>query len=356
VAFSGRDILGREKVGKYINSPENPVYHKSATLFGLYQARKKIREHDQVIFVEGNFDVVTMHEKGFEQTVATCGTALTEDHLRTIKRLTPNIILAFDTDLAGKKATLRAMEMVLMMDLNPFILVFDEGKDIDEFLQNHETSLIGDQLKKPKNALEFLLEKLLDKFIAQGVEGRKKILMQFFYFLNVCPRPMERDYFLSALAEGLKMSKSVIDLEFEKYQNDYKKPNPSSLKPKESVIKTYTKEEQFLGFMFSHWEALESVFRGHETHYEKVWQLLTGKPKTFFQSLVKGPDLEHESILELQAWAMDYENKMQEENPSLENIQKELNLMIQSLEKTKVQQKRLEEAKALGEKLKTNSK
>ena len=97
IAFTAREILGRD-VAKYVNSPENPVYHKSSTLFGLENARKSIREEDRVVFVEGNFDVIMAQEAGLSTCIATCGTALTDEHLRLIKRSTKNIYLAFDND------------------------------------------------------------------------------------------------------------------------------------------------------------------------------------------------------------------------------------------------------------------
>ncbi len=122
------------KVAKYYNSAESDLFHKSKFLYGLYQAKRAIREEEVVIVVEGNFDVIAMHQHGFENTVATCGTSLTEDHLKTLSRLAKKIIVFFDQDAAGIGATEKAMELGLRNGVLFYGIPYDSKLDPDEFL------------------------------------------------------------------------------------------------------------------------------------------------------------------------------------------------------------------------------
>ncbi|MCR4964832.1 MAG: DNA primase [Bacteroidales bacterium] len=143
VAFSGRDITGEEGAAKYLNSPETPVYKKSRTLMGLDTALQGIRKYDVCILVEGNADVVKMHQIGINNTVAACGTALTEDHLSIIGKFTRNVALLYDSDNAGQAAAMRSAEMITKAGLNAVILTIpntEDGQkqDPDTYFQNKE--------------------------------------------------------------------------------------------------------------------------------------------------------------------------------------------------------------------------
>jgi len=246
VAFTGRDLSGEKKVAKYVNSPENPVYHKSSMLFGLHRAKKKIREKNAVILVEGNFDVISMHAVGMTNCVATCGTSLTEDHLRTLRRMTKNIVLAFDADLAGKKATLRAVEMCLKMELNPKIVEIIGGKDLDEMLQKDE-NLAKNAIKNAQKALDFLFEKFAAKNLQNGIEGEKKFLDAFFFFLKLVNRPIEVDDFIGKISRKLNRSRQIIEDEFKRYLKKNRKPE--RVKKSREKKKKMSREESFAGFI-----------------------------------------------------------------------------------------------------------
>jgi len=254
-AFSGRIFRGEEKIAKYVNSPENPVYHKSSTLLGLDIARKVISEKDFVILVEGNFDVVAAHDIGFENTVATCGTALTDDHLRILKRLTKNIYCAFDNDLAGKKATLRSVEMILKAEMNPKIVEIAAGKDFDD-ARRDDAEELKKSVNEAKSALEYLCEKFFAKNVNGTLDGETKFLDSFFYFLKFSSRPVEIDEFLNRIAKKLSRPKGVIEAEFQKFRVKSK-----SIKPKfisETKNEQFSKEEYFAGFLCAFWEELNN--------------------------------------------------------------------------------------------------
>ncbi|MCK5460813.1 DNA primase [Candidatus Gracilibacteria bacterium] len=330
VAFSGREILGREKIAKYVNSPENPVYHKSSILFGLHKARKEIKEKDFVILVEGNFDVIFAHENELRNTVATCGTSLTEDHLRILKRLTKNIYLAFDSDLAGKKATLRATEMCLRTEQNPFIVEITEANDFGEFLENPANAIVlQKKIKVAPKALDFFFEKFSQKNIDGSIEGEKRFLDSFFYFLKLVPRPIEVDYFLQKLAQKLSRPKSVIEEEFKKFSSQKK----DYLKPKFQEEKTiqFSREENFVGFLFTNWSFFQKTLQKQK---EKILNLFVDSlPKTLLQKKIEEKAFTQEEEKMILAWEMFCENLYEDDHSDL--LKREFGLFATLLQEDK---------------------
>ena len=118
IAFGGRIMTNDKKSAKYLNSPESEIYHKSRTLYGIYFAKKSIVQHNRCYLVEGYLDVISFHQKGIENTVASSGTSLTIEQIRLIRRLTPNVTIIYDGDAAGIKASLRGIDLVLEEGLN----------------------------------------------------------------------------------------------------------------------------------------------------------------------------------------------------------------------------------------------
>ena len=133
IAFGAR-MLGKEKnQPKYINSPETEIYHKSQVLYGLYQAKNSIRQHDNCILVEGYTDVISMHQADVENVVASSGTALTEDQIKLIRRFTENVTVLFDGDSAGIKAALRGIDLILKGGLNVRVVLLPDQEDPDSY-------------------------------------------------------------------------------------------------------------------------------------------------------------------------------------------------------------------------------
>ncbi len=342
IAFSGRDILNREKVGKYVNSPENPVYHKSSTLFGLDRARISIREKDQVILVEGNLDVIFAHERGFDNTVATCGTALTEDHLRMLKRFTKNFYLAFDNDLAGKKATLKGVEMCLRAELNPYVISLEKVKDFGDFLADPSNAeALEEMIADTKPALEFFLDRFALKNLDGSIDGEKNFLDSFFYFLKLVHRPLEVDAYLTQVAEKLKRNKSVIEAEFKKFSG----MNQRYMKPKYQAEKSvkFTREESFVGFLFAFWDQFsDKIMPQKETFLELF---LESTPHHILSKKLEGAELESSEKSQVLAWQMWQENSFQEEVPSEAVLEEMFKFFGQMLKNEKVKKERLEAAK-----------
>lgn len=135
IAFAGRTLSTDKKTPKYINSPESDIYNKRKILYGLYQAKQSIRKLDECLLVEGYTDVISLHQNGVQNVVATSGTALTEDQIRLIHRYTPNVKLLYDGDTAGIKAALRGLDMILEQDMNVKLVLLPEGQDPDSYIK-----------------------------------------------------------------------------------------------------------------------------------------------------------------------------------------------------------------------------
>jgi len=156
VGFGGR-ALSSENKAKYLNSPESDIYHKSKVLYGLFFAKKEISRQDKCFLVEGYTDVISMHQSGIKNVVASSGTALSIDQVRLIKRFTSNIIMLFDGDNAGEKATERGVEIALKEDMNVKIVRLPQGEDPDSFCKTHNNTEFNDFIIKNEN--DFILHK-----------------------------------------------------------------------------------------------------------------------------------------------------------------------------------------------------
>ena len=205
VAFAGR-VLDDGKP-KYINSPESPIYHKGRILFGLYQARQAMRQSGEVLLVEGYFDQLALYRAGFPQVVATCGTALTVDHARLLKRYVQRVVLLFDQDNAGKKATFKAMTVLQEEGIPAAVIELPSGEDPDSFIQKQGVEAFRGRLEKARSAMELFMDDILagaGNIIEQKVRAAEQIVEQ----ISGLSSELEQDLYLKELAR-----RSGIDLE-----------------------------------------------------------------------------------------------------------------------------------------------
>lgn len=169
VAFGGR-VLNTEKhknVGKYVNSPESEIYSKSHELYGLYQAKQAIVKHGRCFLVEGYTDVISMHQSGVENVVASSGTSLTEGQIRLLHRFTENITVLYDGDAAGIKASLRGIDMLLAEGLNIKVLLLPDGDDPDSFARKHRSEEFQNYIDQ--HQVDFI--KFKTNLLLKGAEG-----------------------------------------------------------------------------------------------------------------------------------------------------------------------------------------
>lgn len=214
-AFGGR-VLKSDQSPKYLNSPENIIYNKGKTLYGLYQAKQSIKEEDKAIVVEGYFDVILPYQAGFKNVVASSGTALTSDQVKLIKRLTSNVITFFDTDEAGFEATKRSFFLFQNENILVKTIGKVEQKDPADFILEKGVEF-NKLVKESPDFITFFIDKLLKENDISVLEGRKKILSE----LMPCYKqmtPADRDFFVKKLATELNINEKYLYEEFDSYK------------------------------------------------------------------------------------------------------------------------------------------
>ncbi|MDD3154685.1 MAG: DNA primase [Victivallaceae bacterium] len=164
VGFSARILSADDKVAKYKNTPETPIFKKSHLLYALHLARRKMPEQAMAILCEGQLDTIAMHRAGFACAVAPQGTALTEDQLRILRRYTDRILLGFDADGAGQKAILRALGLALPLDFSVGVISFPGGKDPDELFREQGADAVRHAVENAVDWMDFLVGKLREKY------------------------------------------------------------------------------------------------------------------------------------------------------------------------------------------------
>ncbi len=208
VGFSGRRLGSSddEKAGaKYINSPESLIYKKSKLLFGLDLAREGFRARGRAILVEGNFDVVNMHQAGFTETVAPLGTALTEEQATRLKRLVDCVVLLFDGDDAGRAATLKSLQTLLKADLEVRIANLPKGVDPDDMLRQSGPEALTAVLDKSQPGVEFFIDNVWT-LSGESAHGRAKALSEAAHVLKSISSDGQRDLQIGQFARILEMN------------------------------------------------------------------------------------------------------------------------------------------------------
>jgi len=214
VAFGGRVLAGDGP--KYINSPESPIYHKSRVLYGLYRAKEAMRRSDTAIVVEGYFDVLAMHRAGIRQTVATCGTALTREHARLLKRYARKVVLLFDQDQAGQAAAQRAMEVTLPEGLEVQVVSLAPGEDPDSFLVGTGREAIEERLAQAMSALEWLMERRLEA--GADVSGQARAVDEILHYTGLLPGEIERSLYLKQWAGRTGRAEALLQRKLDDLQ------------------------------------------------------------------------------------------------------------------------------------------
>ena len=201
IAFGGRLIAeARPGQPKYWNSPETPVFSKSRTLYGLPQARKAIAALGQAVVVEGYTDVIACHQAGFENVVATLGTALTEDHVQTLARLAPTVLLAFDADSAGLKAAGRAAQIFEAQEVDVRVLGLPEGEDPDSLLRSNQRRVFELAIENALSLTEYRVRHLIRKGPAETERDRVALFRRALPILAAVPSMVEREQYVKMLA------------------------------------------------------------------------------------------------------------------------------------------------------------
>ena len=216
VAFGGRILKKNDKAAKYLNSPESEIYHKSNELYGIFFAKHNIVKHDRVFLVEGYTDVISMHQAGIENVVASSGTALTPGQIKLLHRFTPNITVLYDGDNAGIKASLRGIDLLLEEGMNVKVVLLPDGEDPDSFAQSRNADEFIQFIDK--NQVDFLRFKtnLLMKDAENDPIKKSQLIHDIVKSLSLIPDKITCDIYI-------KECSSMMDIEEKLLRNEVQK-------------------------------------------------------------------------------------------------------------------------------------
>lgn len=210
VAFGGRVLRTSDKVAKYVNSPESEIYHKSNILYGIYQAKSAIVKNDNCFLVEGYTDVLSMHQAGIANVVASSGTSLTTGQIRQIHRFTQNIILLYDGDAAGIKASLRGIDLLLEEGMNVKVVLLPDGDDPDSFSKKQSAESFAKYIKEHETDFITFKTRLLIGEAGNDPIRRATLIGDIVRSISVIPDDIARSVYIKECSRIMEMREDVL--------------------------------------------------------------------------------------------------------------------------------------------------
>jgi len=208
IAFGGR-AMDEELGAKYLNSPQTMIYDKSFVIYGLDKAKKSIKENDLAIFVEGYMDVISSHQAGVKNVVATSGTALTSGHIKLIKRYTNNVAFCFDQDAAGQMAAQRSIDIALKEDVNIKMIQLEFGKDPDECIKK-DVELWKKSIENSIPYMKFCLDSVKNKYDLKDINQKKSAAKEILIQLAKIESKIEQDFWMKQIAEVFQINERFL--------------------------------------------------------------------------------------------------------------------------------------------------
>ena len=240
VGFTGRLIKDEPNAPKYLNTPQTLLYDKSSNIFGLSQAKNEIRKAGFVVVVEGNMDVISSHQAGIKNVVATAGTAMTVHHLKALSRFSNDVRLCFDSDQAGISATERAISLGQQAGVELSIITLDqsagEAKDPDELIQK-DLELWKDSISKPQPAIEWIFDQYEKRLNIATAVGKKEFSTMALKLVENLNDPVEKDFYIEQISKRIGVSKTTLLGKFDE------KPKQAKPKRRMKIKKT---DEKFI--------------------------------------------------------------------------------------------------------------
>ncbi|MDW8348692.1 MAG: DNA primase [Verrucomicrobiae bacterium] len=210
IAFSARLISQQDNAPKYLNSPDTPLFQKGQTLFGLHKAKRSILETGFALLCEGPLDLIRCHQYGFTNSVATQGTAFSENQARLLRRFTQEIVLCFDSDRAGESATLRSLEILLSLDFDVRIVTLPQGHDPDSFLSEHPPDTFQQLISNAPHYIDHFTNKILTTFPVETPQGRAQATDALLNLLRHVTHPVKREAYTLTLAARLQIPQYIL--------------------------------------------------------------------------------------------------------------------------------------------------
>ena len=239
IGFGGRILSSEKSKAKYVNSPESDIYNKSKSLYGIYYAKSEIVKNDNCFLVEGYTDVISLHQAGFKNVVASSGTSLTEDQIKLIKRYTPNATILFDGDEAGLKASFRGIDMILEQGMNVKIVMFPEGEDPDSYVRSHRTAEVEDFIKNRSRDFVSFKAGLLSKDAAHDPIKKGSAVKEVVRSIAQVPDGIYRNFYVKECSDIMDIPEQTLMNELNKLlREDFRKRKQFSQREEEQAEET----------------------------------------------------------------------------------------------------------------------
>jgi DNA primase len=242
IGFGGRILSSEKSTAKYVNSPESDIYNKSKSLYGIFFARNAIVKQDNCYLVEGYTDVISLHQSGVENVVASSGTSLTVDQIKLIKRFTPNITILYDGDAAGIKASFRGIDLILYQGMNVKIVLFPEGEDPDSFARSHTSSELEDFIKKEaSDFIRFKTRLLLDETLGDPT-AKVKLIKEIVQTIAHIPDAINRTVYIQECSNLMEIPEQTLMNELNKLLREKYRKNLRQQPGEEPAVETEARQ------------------------------------------------------------------------------------------------------------------
>ena len=229
LGFGGRILINDKKAAKYLNSPESEIYHKGNVLYGIYYAKQSIAKEDNCFLVEGYTDVISFNQAGIENVVSSSGTALSENQIRLINRLTKNVTILFDGDAAGIRASIRGIDLILEQGLNVKVVMFPDGDDPDSFSKKVSSQELKEYLKQnSKDFINFKVALLMEEAKHDPVK-KAGLIRDIVVSISKIPDRIQREVYIQECSRIMDISENVLFNELA--QIDKKEQRDASSRP-----------------------------------------------------------------------------------------------------------------------------
>lgn len=363
IAFGGR-VLDDSKP-KYINSPENVVYSKGRNLFGLNVAKKG--DLKKILIVEGYMDVISLHQRGITNVVAPLGTALTEQQGWLLRKNAEQIILSFDSDEAGLKAKLRAMDILQNMGCDIRVLQMEGAKDPDEYIIQYGNARFLNLVEKALSVLEFKVKVLKQSLNLENVNDKIKFLNEIAKLISKISNTMEREIYIEKIAKEYDISKEAIYAEVNKlmYVNNQ---GEKILEKKKPVVVHRREEKKDVSERVKRREntILSILLTGEQSFYEIIKQNI--KPEDFqykinqqiakklYEELEKGNSNINSIIDMLDEEEQNHITAIMADDYEIEDMEKAIDDIMQSYEREKLNDRKLQILELLEKEIEENQK
>ena len=282
LGFGARILKSNVKTAKYLNSPETEIYHKSNILYGLNQSKQAISRENLCLLVEGYMDVISLHQSGIENVVASSGTALTTEQIKLIKRLTENVTILFDGDAAGIKASFRSIDMLLSEGMNIRVVLFPDGDDPDSFARKNPRDFVEDFIKnQAKDFIDFKAEILLKEANSDPIK-KAEAIRDIVKSIGFVSNALKQEVYLKQVSTQFGLSEQSLfnELGVQKQVVQQQKPREKeqkrdfqlSIEPKSDILKNDLSllelEEKLIESIFKYGNQVITLYNSNVGNYE----------------------------------------------------------------------------------------